>query len=393
MDITFLAQGYTADSGLSVGNQLTKYLSRDSFHTFTGITAFASEGGVREFSYLIKNAKTSFKSLNLIVGIDQDGTSKEALLGINDLNINSYIFFQRESPIFHPKIYLFEGYTETKLIVGSSNLTLKGLFLNVEGSLLVEFLERDEEGRKVVSELKDRFKGFFDFNDPNLFKLTPEIIDGFVADGIVPIEATRLRKDRKKTPNESDQAKPNVDVPPRAIARLPQGFKRKSDTDKTASKINRELEIEGVTTHFELSEQIWSKLNLKTSDILIPGKPSTNTTGRLKLTQAGHKIDHTTFFRFSLFKNYEWKIRPNSNKEDVIVRFKIVIDEIDKGDFGLTVTYNPKGESEQRNYTTWISWRGIGHIIREKNLTGKNLYLHKLESSNNTGADFAIVIA
>lgn len=106
MKITLLGQGYEAISEDSVGNYLIKFLSEKNFHTFTGISAFASEAGVLGLSEYIANAKNFFKSLNLIVGVDQEDTSKEALIEINNLEINSYIFHQKESPIFHPKIYL-----------------------------------------------------------------------------------------------------------------------------------------------------------------------------------------------------------------------------------------------------------------------------------------------
>jgi len=84
-----------------------KFLSQKVFHTFNGVSAFVSEAGIVGLSDHITYAKKNFKKLNLIVGIDQEGTSKEALLEINRLKINSYIFYQRELPIFHPKIYLF----------------------------------------------------------------------------------------------------------------------------------------------------------------------------------------------------------------------------------------------------------------------------------------------
>jgi hypothetical protein len=97
-----------------VGNYLISLLSKTNFHTFTGISAFASEAGILGLSEHIENAKKNFKTINLIVGIDEEGTSKEALFEINNLKINSFIFYQDESPIFHPKIYLFEGTKEVK---------------------------------------------------------------------------------------------------------------------------------------------------------------------------------------------------------------------------------------------------------------------------------------
>lgn len=188
MNITFLGQGYEPESKNSVGNHLLNLLSQKGFHTFTGISAFASEAGVVGLADHIVSAKKNFKKLNLIVGIDQEGTSKEALREINNLKINSYIFHQEEPPIFHPKIYLFEGAKETKLILGSSNMTARGLFGNVESSLLVEFSNTDKEGKNLLAELKDYYKDLFNFTDPNLFKISVETIQDFIDKGIVPNE-------------------------------------------------------------------------------------------------------------------------------------------------------------------------------------------------------------
>jgi HKD family nuclease len=129
----------------------------------------------------------------LIVGIDQEGTSKEASEGILNLDIASYIFYQAEAVIFHPKIYLFEGDKEFKLLIGSSNLTGRGLFRNVESSLLIEFNIDDKEGAALLATLKTYYNTLFDFSDKNLFRINKTIIDDFNARGIVPDEIERKK--------------------------------------------------------------------------------------------------------------------------------------------------------------------------------------------------------
>lgn len=160
MKITLLGQGYEAASENSVGNYLIKFLSRKDFHTFTGISAFASEAGVLGLSEYITNAKEAFKSLNLIVGIDYEGTSKEALLEINNLEINSYIFYQRESPIFHPKIYLSKKKSNINSIMEKNWLER---FFEEEDRVFAELKEIDEFQRER-GEFECRFirKGFAD---------------------------------------------------------------------------------------------------------------------------------------------------------------------------------------------------------------------------------------
>ncbi len=131
MKVTFLGQGFTEESPNSIGVYINKYLADDSFSNFYGISAFASPLGIKLLDS-IELAKKSYSAINLIVGVDQNGTSKEALEEILKLDVNSYVFYQKEAPIFHPKIYLFEGKENTCLIIGSSNLTGNGLFCNFE---------------------------------------------------------------------------------------------------------------------------------------------------------------------------------------------------------------------------------------------------------------------
>lgn len=70
MKITFLGHGYEPESKNSVGNYLLDFLSKKHFHTFTGISAFASEAGVVGLADNIITAKKNFKRLNLIGEID-----------------------------------------------------------------------------------------------------------------------------------------------------------------------------------------------------------------------------------------------------------------------------------------------------------------------------------
>ena len=163
MKISFLGQGIEPTSKNAVGNLLVKYLKEKKFNSFTGFSAFASEAGIYGLSGHINSAKKNFKNLTIIVGIDQGGTSKEALEEILSLNIESYIFYQKENPIFHPKFYLFEGTNDVKIILGSSNLTGTGLFTNIESSLLVEFNQTDKDGLALLSELKTYYKSLLNF--------------------------------------------------------------------------------------------------------------------------------------------------------------------------------------------------------------------------------------
>jgi HKD family nuclease len=208
MNITLLGQGFEATSQNSVGNHLIRFFADKDFHTFTGISAFASQAGIRGLSKHINTAKRHLNIITIVTGVDQKGTSREALEELLSLGINAFVFYQPGITIFHPKIYLFEGADKSELIIGSSNLTSQGLFTNIETSLLVTIDNSSEADRKIVEQLKSYFKSIFDFADPNLKKLSTKIIADLVKAKVVPTEAERkaaydkeVKAERKETEN------------------------------------------------------------------------------------------------------------------------------------------------------------------------------------------------
>jgi hypothetical protein len=60
MKITFLGQGFESSSVDAIGNYLIKYLNQQDFHSFTGISAFASEPGIFGLSEHIFRPQNKF---------------------------------------------------------------------------------------------------------------------------------------------------------------------------------------------------------------------------------------------------------------------------------------------------------------------------------------------
>jgi HKD family nuclease len=397
MKITLLGQGYEPESINAVGKHLINFLSQKSFHTFSGISAFASEAGILGLSEHIEHAKKNIEKINLIVGIDEEGTSKEALHEINNLKINSFIFYQEEPPIFHPKIYLFEGTKEIKIIIGSSNLTARGLFGNVESSLLVEFNENDTQGNQLLTELKNYYRGLFDFSDPNLFKISEDIIQEFIDRGIVPAESVRYKKHGKQ-PSEGKKSdkKSDLQIPKRAVAKIPKEFRGKSKTSKKAEKIIKELEISDVI-EIELGSLVWEKRDLPSSD---SQQVSGNTaiTGVIRLSDANflineERIDRNTYFRDSVFGILVWTTEVRTKNSPLQVarcNFSITIDGKELGIRELRISHDPDRISDQNNVPTTIHWgSALISYLKENSIVGKTLKLYYPKAGSEV---FSIII-
>lgn len=398
MKITFLGQGFESESKKSVGNTIIQLFKENKFSSFTGISAFASEAGAVGLSECIASGVKFYKTLNLIVGIDQEGTSKKALKEINDLGINSYIFYQKESPIFHPKIYLFEGENDTTLIVGSSNLTARGFFGNVESSLMVEFKNDNAEGVKLLKEVKDYYSTLFDFTDPNLFKISPEVINQFVNEGIVPTRKVWKKKHKKHTSNKTPQGENDLVIPKRPTVKIPSNFKGRHKTNETVSKIVQELEI-GKDFKFEDKENyklVWESGPLMERDLNIPKGKSTNATGSMLIKKGLLKdIDQRHYFRDVIFSNLIWNFddKPNtSHIERAFAKIRLVVEGFDYGTYTMKLSHDTKTDTshyKKKNSMTSLSWGETKDIIRRDELLGKSA---KLFRENIDKVDFILLI-
>jgi len=382
MNINLVGQGFKEKSTNSVGQQITAFLSDKEFHTFTGITAFASQSGIKGLSKYIKTAKKHLNLITIVTGVDQKGTSKEALEELLALNINAFVFYQPSITIFHPKIYLFEGNEKSEMIIGSSNLTSQGLFANVETSLHVSIDNNSETDRKIVEQLKEYFKGIFDFSDPNLKKLDMELIAALVEAKIVPTEEERKAAQEKAEKAERKETEKIISriFPKRAVAKIPSEFRgiRQPKTKKAAAT---GAVIDSVSRKGEL---VWESGKLTERDLNIPKGSNTNPTGSMlfkkgKMTD----IDHRHYFRDMVFASLNWKRDTKfgtTHLERAVATFKILIDEKNKGTFKLTITHNTLTDTrsyEQKNSMTQISWGAAKKVIAKDSLIGKSATLFK----------------
>lgn len=392
MKVSFLGQGFTENSSKSVGIHLNNYLKDKSYNSFFAISAFSSPLGVRLLDS-IEQAKEYFDQLNIVVGIDQNGTSKEALEELLLLGISSYVFYQKESPIFHPKIYLFEGQERTALIIGSSNLTGKGLFTNVESSVLIQFINDDSEGQKVVKDLKEYFKSIFEFNDPNLFQINNYLIEALVNDGIVPRESNRSRHHGKKIKSSESQAPRVKEIPSRNSSKIPwERLRNKSRSSEEEPLAREELELTGgLEDSGKLQVQLlWESGPLTERDLNVPTGGNTNATGSMLFKKGRMEdIDQRHFFRENAFATLNWvrDTKANANHlERATALFQIKIKGKDYGIFSLALTHNTKTDTasyRQKNSMTSVSWGEAKKIVGKRELIGLSAKLFKNDGPDN----------
>lgn len=389
MNINILGQGFEEKSINSVGNHLVKFFADKDFHTFTGISAFASQAGIRGLSMHINAAKKHLNMITIVTGVDQKGTSKEALEELLALDISAFVFYQPSITIFHPKIYLFEGNDKCELIIGSSNLTSQGLFTNVEASLHVSIDNNSVTDRKIVEQLKEYFKGIFDHSDPNLKKLNSKLIADLVKAKIVPTEEERKAAQDKAEKAERKETESIISkiFPKRAIAKIPTEFRgTRKPTNKTTTATDT---VVSVNTPGK-GELLWESGKLTERPLNIPKGSNTNPTGSMYFTKGKMKnIDQRHYFRDTVFPSLKWKKDKNpdtSHLERAEATFNIVIDGKSSGTFKLTLTHNTLTTTrsyEQKNSMTQVSWGEAKKVIAKDELIGKTAKLFKTKKSTD----------
>lgn len=220
MDTKIIGQGYNLEADTSLAKELLVQFNSKRYDTFTCLVAFASYGGISALTPYILAEKERGVKIKVILGIDQKGTSKEALEEVLSWGVESKIYHTQSVNIFHPKVYLFENTDIFTLIVGSNNLTTMGLVKNIECSLLI----KDAKGEHSVhNDFYVYWKSILKGVDVNLITITQELIDKLYAENLIPTESERT----EKYDNGRDRvisSKQSVRFNGAKIQRNPEGF-------------------------------------------------------------------------------------------------------------------------------------------------------------------------
>lgn len=119
-------------------DDLKSALQDGRFTDFRLIVAYARSGPLYRLQRLLEEWRQEKKTSAAILGIDQQGTSKDALELA--LSLFDRVYVTREPGItFHPKMYLFTGRQHARAFIGSNNLTVGGTEKNFEAAARLMF--------------------------------------------------------------------------------------------------------------------------------------------------------------------------------------------------------------------------------------------------------------
>lgn len=209
MKATFLGHGLDSGDKNNVGKQIVASLESKDYKTFNGFVAFASISGVKMLQPFLKKAKSKYDHIRFYIGVDNRGTSKEALESLLNQNIDTYIYYDKRNYVtYHPKLFIFEGTTFTRVIIGSSNLTSSGLKSNLEASIQLDFRTKtDKQGINLINEIKDYYSDLLDLSSSKLELLTQELLQKLIKDNLLFNQFGE--KGKIKEPKNNDGENPN----------------------------------------------------------------------------------------------------------------------------------------------------------------------------------------
>lgn len=188
MKIEFLGHGIFEEQDSTVGNYLHKSFKDKNFHTFKCFVAYTTLSGLSIFIDELEKVKLNYKKIEFYLGVDDNGTSREALLELLEKEIDTYIYYnptKRTRAIYHPKLYIFNGEKANRILIGSSNLTRPGLFNNVETSLAIDFVSGNFQGEKLKRQIEEYFFNFLDKSNQNIKKLDSNLIKYLTVNGLI----------------------------------------------------------------------------------------------------------------------------------------------------------------------------------------------------------------
>ena len=370
-EIKLLAQGLIENQDhLSAVNQL---LQLKDVNEILISVAYARKGGV----IAISEALSSKKDItNLYIGINNGVTSLQAILEILKIGIHPYVIDVATSTrIYHPKIYVAFSNLSVELIIGSANLTNRGLNRNYEASSHISLDTSIESDNEYITTLKNAFCELEKRFPDNVIKIsTVEEAEQLLQDGLLEDESI-------VKPSESDKIKTSNN-----------GTKLRKSMPFTATKSTKTTSSpKPKTTLTTPSEEllVWESKELTERDLNIPTGSNTNPTGSMYFKKGlTENIDQRHYFRDSVFSSLSWQhdsLPSKQHLERAIADFEIVIDDESYGVYSLKLTHNSKTDTatyEQNNAMTQIHWGDAKKIIAKPELLGKQVRLYQREDDS-----------
>jgi len=168
----------------TTGAEITENLKSGKYSDFKVAVAYSRNSGISRIYNELSDFANKGGKTSVIAGIDQSNTSYQALVNLKTFaKENLFIHHDKNFDItFHPKVYLFGNETIEKVIVGSSNFTAGGFFLNYEANIGVTL-----DGSKNSIAFQKQVSAYWEnlLSDQNTIKCELTLLEKLLQSGSV----------------------------------------------------------------------------------------------------------------------------------------------------------------------------------------------------------------
>jgi len=380
--LDFLLQAVTARFH---ADELKKLLAQEGCKRVLGSVAFVLQDGV---SVIAPQLKSVSKVATFFVGIRNEITSVQAVKALLEIGVRVYaVDTGTRSVIFHPKLFLSEGKTFARLVIGSANMTFSGLHNNIEAGAILDLDLTNKDDKQFIDGLVKTLEGLPAQFPDHIFQIKDaSAADALFDDGRLmdedvvraPVVSAKLRKGNR------DSLKAMKLVRHAAPYRKRVSLKKKVVPEPAAAKAPVAVPIPVPAIPNPDYVLIWESKGLTERDLNIPSGRGTHATGSMLWKKgAAEDIDQRHYFRDEAFEGLEWKPDPDKpHLERVEAYFEIVVKGLNFEEHKLKLTHNSDTKSasyEQKNSMTQVHWGTALKLVAKKDLLGRAMSLYRKE--------------
>lgn len=208
-----------------LGDALVEALQDARYSNFEAAIAFVKTSGVKHLKEPLERFLARNGKISITIGIDQHGTSREALeqllAVVSNTDSQLRVYHNENESTFHTKLYLVHGDAGALLFIGSSNLTEGGLFTNYEVDLCVELDFSNKSDRTLFDQARNILQSYA--SDPSGLsqELNTELLDQLTQQSQVHTEAflAQRRKSERTIEELAESADQQENIFPRIKVR------------------------------------------------------------------------------------------------------------------------------------------------------------------------------
>lgn len=346
------------------------------------VVAWTQLSGLEPLAPAMNDLRARGGAAEAIVGIDGGIATREALDRAVELFDPIHVFHDPSMRTFHPKLYVLESAADVLVVVGSSNLTGGGLFLNYEANVSMRLKRGDTTDDRLIEQVKGYRATLLDGSLPS--RSLDKALVAELADESTLLTSAASRR----TAEETRRAKATATAKrffqsPVGLPGTPSGVARggrKTSGPDSGGRRRSSRAVPPSTAAPAWNMRWWKQLTM--SDAI--RKPATSHQRKfVVLGKAQRKdIDQKIWFRYEFFDAVTWTtetMRGGGNvKEIALIPMEVFEETRYLGRFDVRFEHAPNRIADQNNAPTYMHWSSLESVIRAKDYTDWWIALERL---------------